>query len=198
MSTTDQEPGAEPQQPGATPYENYVPGGKDTYGRVIRNVIGRHRKFVVYVTDEDAVGWNYDQLPERLRPAVVEFQLLNGVARSKLGRKQFPKIAALLGPALYAALLSSEGDNIMQCFDRARSFIYSKCTQNSRLAYVLLSLAFSGIIVGLTFCMYKYFGLGAGLGPALLVGIAGGTTGSVVSIIPVSYTHLTLPTNREV
>ena len=62
------------EEPGATPYDGYNPGSKDPFGRTIRTVIGRHRHMVVYITEDHAVGWNYDKMPERLRPAVGEFQ----------------------------------------------------------------------------------------------------------------------------
>src|ERR1051325_2618880 len=156
---------------GATPYEKYTSGQKDPYGRIIKTVIGRHREFVVYITAENAVGWHYDQLPERLRPALSEFQLLTGIANSTLGRKQIPKVAALLGPALYAALLSSEGENAVQHFEGARTYIYSKSTQVSRLSYVLFSLLFGCLIVGITLFFSRYIAASESLRAALPVGI---------------------------
>lgn len=170
-------------QSNATPYEEYVSGAKDPYGKVIKYVIGRHRQFVVYITEEDAVAWNYDRLPEHLRPAIAHFQHLIGIARSTLGRKQLHKVAVLLGPALYAALLSGESEGFTRHFEGARSFIYSKATQTARLAYVLLSMLFGGIIVGIALLLCRYAGASENFRQALLVGITGGVTGSVVSII---------------
>jgi hypothetical protein len=168
---------------GLTPYENYVPGEKDSYGRIIKTVLGRHRLFCVYITQEDAVGWHYTQLPEHLRPAIANFQFLNGIASSTLKKKQRPQVALLLGTALYAALLSQPDEDAVRHFESARNFIYSKGTQLSRLAYVLLSLLFAIIITGLAFVVYKYSPASEGFRVGLLVGISGGVIGAVISII---------------
>jgi hypothetical protein len=141
----------------ATPYEAYLTGGKDTYGKTIKTVIGRHRHMVVYITDDDAVAWNYQGLPERLRPIVVRFQQLNGLARSTLGKKQLAKVASLLGPALYAGLLSGENEDGIHHFDVPKTFIYAKATQLSRLLYVLLSLLFGTVVIIATLIFVNTF-----------------------------------------
>ena len=182
MDMTDQHSPTQ-GKPGATPYDNYVTGTPDRFGKLIKYVIGRHRTFVVYVTEEYAVSWDYDHLPEHLRPAIATFQQLNGIARSAIGKKQFPVVASVLGAALYAALLSNQSEELEKHFKQARNFIYSKATQVSRLIYVLLSIFFGVVIVMIVFGTCKYFGVGEDVGKALLLGIAGGTTGSVVSII---------------
>ena len=168
--------------PGATPYDGVTAGKKDADGRIIKKVIGRHRRFIVYITEENYVGWIYDQLPERLRPAITELQQLNGIANSRLGSKSRPQVAALLGPALYAALLSPEAENPGDHFQPARTFIYSKCTRIARLSYELFSLLFGCIVIGAAFYFYKYLGASLDFRTALLVGTAGGTLGSIVSI----------------
>jgi hypothetical protein len=168
--------------PGATPYDNFTAGKKDSDGRAIKTVIGRHRQFIVYITEENYVAWNYDQLPARLRPAITELQQLNGIAKSNLGSKSRPQVAALLGAALYAALLSPEGENPLSHFQSARNFIYSKCTRIARLSYELFSLFFGCIVIAIAFYLYKYLGTSLDFRTALLVGTAGGAIGSIVSI----------------
>src|SRR5437870_682272 len=106
----------EPQEPGATPYDGYIPGSNDPSGREIQTVVGRHRHMIVYTTVDHAVHWNYDQMPDRLRPAVAEFQSLTGLAVSCLSKKRRGAAEDLLGPALYAALLSPEGQDPKQAF----------------------------------------------------------------------------------
>jgi len=183
IQTNEQVGGEEHDQPGKTPYDRFVPGAKDPAGRTIETVIGRHRKLVVWITSENVVGWLYDELPERLRPAVVQFQRLNGIAKSRLGKKQRPIVAGLLGPALYAALLSSDAEDPSLHFEEARCIIYSKCTQVSRLAYVLLSLLFGVVVVAAALSSYVYLPTSESLRTALFVGITGGIIGSVISII---------------
>src|SRR5271154_154787 len=160
METADQHAN-EQSKVGATPYESYVPGAKDSFGRVIKSVIGRHRQLVVYITDENAVGWNYDSLPAYLRPVIAEFQQLNGLARSTLGGKQFSRVALLMGPALYAGLLSKEGEDLSKHFEGSRTFICAKATQISRLLYVLLSTLFACIVVLLTSFACGYLAIDA-------------------------------------
>jgi hypothetical protein len=128
---------------GATQYDSYVAGSKDPFGRTIRTVVGRHRHMVVYVADDPAVCWNYDEMPERLRPAVTEFQVLNGLSRSCLSKKVQEAAVALMASALYAALLTPEGLDPKSAFTDARAYTLRKSTGRARLYYVLLSLLFT-------------------------------------------------------
>jgi hypothetical protein len=173
----------QPDGTGLTPYEDYVHGKEVSPGNVIKMVLGKHRRFCVYITEKDAVGWDYVQLPEYLRKAIANFQFLNGIASSTLKKKQRSKVALLLGTGLYAALLSPVDEDPLQCFEAARNFIYSKSTELSRLAYVLLSLSFAVVITGLTFVVYRYSAASEGLRIGILVGISGGLIGAVISII---------------
>jgi hypothetical protein len=91
------------------PYDDYKPGSKDSFGREIKTIIGRHRHMVVYITTDGAVGWDYQNLPERLRPAVVEFQTLEGLAKFCLARDLHATALNLLAKALYAGLLCEDG-----------------------------------------------------------------------------------------
>jgi hypothetical protein len=170
-------------QPEPPKIEDYAPGAKDEYGLTIKTVVGKHRHLVVYITDKDSVGWRYHQLPEWLRPAVAEFQKLTGLARSCLGKKHIQRGTVLLAQALYAALLSTQGDDVLGHFLQARTFIYEKSTQATRLLYTVLTVACGIIIISLAFLIYDYWPYHEDLRPAFSVAVAGGVIGALVSVM---------------
>jgi len=169
------------EEPGATPYDAYNPGSKDPFGRIIKTVVGRHRHMIVYVTDDHAIGWNYDRMPERLRPAVGEFQSLNGLAHSCLSTRLQETAATLLAAALYNALLTPDGQNPRTSFATARAYIRRKSTERARLHYVLLSLA---VALGFGAAASAVFLATASASARILaIGVAGGVIGAAISIV---------------
>jgi hypothetical protein len=166
---------------GATPYDAYLPGAKDPFGRTIKAVVGRHRLFIVYVTDQNEVGWCYDQMPDRLRPAVQEFQSLVGLARACLTQKLRVSASDLLAVALYGALLCPEGDDPKSHFAKVRAFIRRRSVERARLHYVMYSLVLALAIGALALVVFRKSALGESA--VIALGVSGGVTGAAVSII---------------
>ena len=161
-------------------YDHYKPGSKDSFGNQIQTVIGLHRNMVVYITVTQTVGWQYDVLPERLRPAVVEFQILDGLANHCFSNsKRLRRTATdLLGKSLYSGLLCEEGQDPREKFDEVRRFIEDRACGRARLYYVSWSM-FCATLFGLTILFHTGWHL-----PGIpLVGILGGLLGALISII---------------
>jgi len=159
-------------------YDDFKPGSEDSFGRTIKTIIGRHRHMVVYITSEGAVGWDYKELPERLRPAVTEFQTLNGLANFCLSKKLRGAATDLLAKALYAGLLCEDGQNPIEKFEEVRRFIVERASGRARLYYVLWSL-FCALVLGLLILRHSQWEM-----PSIpLVGILGGLMGASISII---------------
>jgi hypothetical protein len=57
---------------------------------------------MVYVADGPAVCWNCYEMLERLRPAVTEFQVLNGLSLSGLSKKVQEARRASVAQARYS------------------------------------------------------------------------------------------------
>jgi len=163
--------------------ERYVPGAKDEYGNVIKAIIGRHHFMVVYLTEAGKVGWRYTDLPERLRPAVAEFQVLNGLARTSLEQKYLPQAMVLLAESLYAGLLSPLGSDPVAPFGQASAYIHKKATEKTRLYYALLTVLFGALFPCLTFVLYTHCATYEELCHGLFIGAAGGVLGALVSLM---------------
>jgi len=164
---------------GSGPYDDYRPGSKDSFGETIKTVIGRHRHMIVYITDRNVVGWDYEELPERLRPAVTEFQTLNALADSCLSKKLREVATGLVARALYAGLLCEQDRSPKEEFAEARLFILGRATGRARLHYVLWSLLSAALLFGLLHLVFSIWILPS----VLLIGVAGGLMGASISII---------------
>jgi hypothetical protein len=160
------------------PYDGFKPGARDSFDRLIKTIIGRHRHMVVYITSDGAVGWDYQDLPERLRPAVVEFQTLEGLAKFCLSEDLYPTATNLLAKALYAGLLCKDGQNPIEKFEEVRGFIVERARGRARLYYILWSLLFVSLSGSLILYHSQWHMPGIPL-----VGILGGLLGSLISII---------------
>jgi hypothetical protein len=160
------------------PYDDFKPGAKDSFGRVIKSIIGRHRHMVVYITNDGVVGWDYKELPERLRPGVAEFQFLDGLASYCLPKKLRGTAANLLAKSLYAGLLCEDGQNPINKFDDVRHFIVDRASGRARLYYILWSLLFV-LVIGILILRQSQWQM-----PTIpLVGVLGGLIGAAISII---------------
>jgi hypothetical protein len=166
-------------QAGATQYDAYVEGAKDPWGRTIKTVVGRHRTFVVYTDADNDVHWNYDHLPERLRPAVSEFQALTALASSCLTKKQLLVSCPILASALYGAFLTQEGKDPTESFTTSRDYIRRKSADRVRLFYVLLSMIFACCFLIAALLLRTRVQDGA---KAIIVGASGGVIGASISI----------------
>lgn len=161
-------------------YDDYKPGAKDSFGNQIGIVIGLHRNMVVYITVSQRVGWQYDVLPEHLRPAVVEFQILEGLANHCFSNSNRLRRTAtdLLAKSLYSGLLCEEGQNPKEKFDEARRFVVDRACGRARLYYVSWSMLCAASF-GLAILFHTRWHL-----PGIpLVGILGGLLGALISII---------------
>jgi hypothetical protein len=167
------------EKAGATQYDSYVEGAKDPWGRTIKSVIGRHRTFVVYTDAGDDVRWNYDHLPERLRPAVSEFQSLAALASSCLTRKQLQVSCPVLASALYGVFLTQEGKDPKEALTTARDYIRKRSAERVRLSYVLLSMTFACCFLIVALLLRGRVQDGT---RAIIVGASGGVIGAAISI----------------
>jgi hypothetical protein len=167
---------------GSTPFDkDYEEGLPDHAGRMIKTIVGRHRHMVVYITADYEAHWKYNQLPEKLRPAVTEFQFLNGLAKSCLPIRNKKLIAELLARALYGALLTPEGENPKERFTTARKYIETKSTERARLHYVLYSLLVATTLGALILSLLRT--TGSEVLKFVSIGIGGGITGAAISIV---------------
>jgi hypothetical protein len=155
---------------------------------------------VVYITQDYLVGWEYPQLPERLRPAVVEFQRLIAIANSALAKRHRPQLAFHLGSALYGAFLSKDDNAVLVFFEGPRAFIERKCAEQGRMRYILLSMAVAcGVlfVLGLLYLGRNDLYILRDAEPSVLVslflGLTGGTIGAVISIVQRSKTLVVDP-----
>lgn len=165
---------------GTTPYDGLRLGSKDLDGHTIKAVFGPHRHMVVYVTD-GGIKWHYNQLPERLRPAVGEFEALKHLARSALPPKLQERAEELLAAALYKALLTPEKQNPKSAFKTVKDYIRRKSTERARLYYVLLSLGLAILFAGAA-CVFTYAAESADV-KSVATGVAAGVLGAAISII---------------
>jgi hypothetical protein len=183
MTTIDASQHEGKDRPGATPYDQYAKGSKDPQGRRIKIVIGRHRHLVVYITEQDEVGWNYDELPERLRPAIAELQRLKALGISSLPRNYHPQFVMHLASGLYGALLSNETADLASFFDVARTLIETKSRERARLHYVGLSSLFALVVVIAIVVASTWIPADMKLLAEIVRGMGGGAVGAMTSII---------------
>lgn len=165
---------------GPGPYDDYKPGSKDSFGRVIKTVIGRHRHMIVYITERREIGWHYKDLPERLRPAVTEFEMLLSDAGRSLPKRLHTPAIDLIGKSLYAALLCPDGEDPKTRFDQAKNFIQGKAVERARLTYILLSLLSAALLlVAADTILLHLLSFPVGI----VAGMGGGLLGASISII---------------
>jgi hypothetical protein len=170
----------ENEMPGATRYDGLQPGLTDSSHHTIKAVFGPHRHMVVYITDH-GIKWHYNQLPERLRPAVGEFEALKHLARSSLPAKLQERAEELLAAALYKALLTPDRQNPEIAFKTVKDYICRKSAERARLYYVLLSLVLAMLFAGAA-CVFTYLAESADV-KSVSTGVAAGVLGAAISII---------------
>jgi hypothetical protein len=106
---------------------------------------------------------------------------LNALARFCLSTRLRAAAVEFLAPALYAALLTAEGQDPKAAFADARAYIERKTTERARLHYVLFSGAFAAL-----FLMLAYFGhlcWTSDIRGLVSIRIGSGAVGATISII---------------
>ena len=136
---------------------------------------------IVYITDDPSVGWNYDHMPDRLRPGVAEFQALTALARFCLNKRLQAAAVEFLAPALYAALLTPEPEDPRAAFKDARSYIERKTTERARIHYVMFGGLFAALF--LTLAYYGQLWWGSDIRGAVAIGMGAGAVGATISVI---------------
>jgi hypothetical protein len=149
----------------------------------IEYIFGYGENFIVYLNNQPAIAYEYDEMPSCLIPVVAEFYRLQHIANCALQGVDKKEIASILGTELAAAFRSSGDAAPALHFLSSREFITNRAEAVLRSAYVRSSVL-SSIIVIMLLAVSTYF-LRKISGNAWLIsfGALGGVAGATISII---------------
>lgn len=149
----------------------------------IQYVYGVSSEFIVYLSKEGLVAYDYDALPTRLIPAATEFHRLQHIASSSLQKSDQEVVRSILGTDLVSAFRLSEQVEPSNLFLSSREFITNRSEALLRSEYVRSSVISSALFLIALLPMAYYLKARTISAWPILLGAAGGVVGSAISII---------------
>lgn len=149
----------------------------------VEYIYGSSSSFIVYLNNRKMIAYDYESLPTRMAPVVIEFHRLQHISNCALKESDIETVTTILGTDLVSAFGSAETSDASLHFLSSREFITNRSEAILRSEYVKSSVLSSAVVLtGLAIITYylRKFSVSASL---ITLGSIGGVIGATISII---------------